>query len=47
MSTTLPPILYEDNHLLVVVKPPNLPVQADRSGDDDLLSILKIGRAHV
>ena len=41
MSTTLPPILYEDNHLLVVVKPPNLPVQADRSGDDDLLSILK------
>ena len=34
-------VLYEDNHLLVVVKPPNLPVQADRSGDDDLLSILK------
>ena len=34
-------ILYEDNHLLAVVKPPNLPVQADRSGDDDLLSILK------
>ena len=35
------PVLYEDNHLLVVVKPPNLPVQADRSGDDDLLSIMK------
>ena len=35
------PVLYEDNHLLAVVKPPNLPVQADRSGDDDLLSILK------
>ena len=34
-------VLYEDNHLLVVVKPPNLPVQADSSGDDDLLSILK------
>ena len=34
-------ILYEDNHLLAVVKPPNLPVQADRSGDDDLLSIMK------
>ncbi len=34
-------VLYEDNHLLAVVKPPNLPVQADRSGDDDLLSILK------
>ena len=41
MNTATPPILYEDNHLLVVVKPPNLPVQADSSGDDDLLSILK------
>lgn len=35
------PVLYLDNHLLVVVKPPNLPAQADSSGDDDLLSILK------
>lgn len=35
------PVLYEDNHLLVVVKPPNLPAQADSSGDDDLLRILK------
>ena len=35
------PVLYEDNHLLVVIKPPNLPAQADRSGDDDLLRILK------
>ena len=34
-------ILYEDNHLLVVAKPPNLPAQADSSGDDDLLSIMK------
>lgn len=34
-------VLYEDNHLLVVVKPPNLPAQADISGDDDLLSIMK------
>ena len=41
MKETNPPILYEDNHLLVVIKPPNVPVQADRSGDDDLLSILK------
>ena len=41
MNTSTPSILYEDNHLLVVVKPPNVPVQADRSGDDDLLSILK------
>ena len=35
------PVLYEDNHLLVVVKPANLPSQADSSGDEDLLSILK------
>ena len=34
-------VLYEDNHLLAVVKPPNLPVQQDSSGDDDLLSIMK------
>ena len=27
------PVLYGDNHLLVVVKPPNLPSQADSSGD--------------
>lgn len=35
------PLLYEDNHLLVVVKPPNLPTQADSSGDMDLLNLLK------
>lgn len=34
-------ILYEDNHLLVVEKPVNIPVQADESKDQDLLSILK------
>ncbi len=34
-------ILYEDNHLLVVEKPVNLPVQEDNSGDKDLLSALK------
>ena len=34
-------ILFEDNHLLVVSKPINVPVQADESGDDDLLSMLK------
>ena len=34
-------ILYEDNHLLVVEKPINVPVQADSSGDIDLLTMLK------
>ena len=34
-------ILYEDNHLLVVEKPINIPVQADDSKDKDLLSMLK------
>ena len=35
-------IIYEDNHLLVVEKPINIPVQKDSSNDEDLLSILKI-----
>lgn len=35
------PILYEDNHLLGIVKPVNIPTQADVSGDPDLLSLLK------
>lgn len=35
------PILYEDNHILVVVKPQNIPTQADSTGDLDLLSLLK------
>lgn len=34
-------ILYEDNHLLVVEKPANMPVQPDASGDLDLLTMLK------
>lgn len=34
-------IIYEDNHLLVVEKPINVPVCADSSCDDDLLSMLK------
>ena len=36
-----PHILFEDNHLLVVEKPPNTPSQADNSGDPDLLGLLK------
>lgn len=35
------PILFEDNHLLVVQKPVNIPVQEDSTGDVDLLSMLK------
>ncbi len=34
-------IIYEDNHLLVVEKPINVPVQEDSSKDKDLLNILK------
>ena len=34
-------VLYEDNHLLLVEKPVNIPVQADRTGDHDFLSMLK------
>lgn len=35
------PILYEDNHLLIVEKPVNIPVQGDNTGDKDLLTLLK------
>jgi|SRR5690625_3356230 len=35
------PIIYEDNHLLVVEKLVNIPVQADQSGDEDMLTLLK------
>ena len=34
-------ILYEDNHILVCVKPPNMPTQRDSSGDLDLLTAMK------
>lgn len=34
-------IFYEDNHLLVVEKPANMPAQPDASGDIDLLTLLK------
>lgn len=36
-----PNIVYEDNHLLVVIKPHNVAVQEDESKDDDLLNLLK------
>ena len=34
-------VLYEDNHLLCVEKPANVPVCEDESKDDDLLSMAK------
>ena len=34
-------IIYEDNHILVAVKPQNMPSQEDESKDPDILSILK------
>lgn len=37
----MPEILYEDNHVIVAVKPPNMLSQADNTGDTDILSWLK------
>lgn len=34
-------ILYEDNHIIVVEKKPNIPVCEDSSKDKDLLTIIK------
>lgn len=34
-------VIYEDNHLLVVKKPVNMPVQRDSTNDEDLLTVLK------
>ena len=37
----MPDILYEDNHVIVAVKPPNMLSQADHTGDTDILTWLK------
>lgn len=34
-------ILHEDNHIIVVVKPQNIPSQGDSSGDKDMLTMVK------
>lgn len=34
-------VLFEDNHIIVVVKPQNIPSQEDSSKDEDMLSIVK------
>ncbi len=34
-------VIYEDNHIIVVEKIPNIPSQADKTEDIDMLSIIK------
>ena len=34
-------IIYEDNHIIVVEKPVNIPSQGDKTGDVDMLAIIK------
>lgn len=34
-------IIFEDNHIIVVEKTPNIPSQADKTGDIDMLSLAK------
>ena len=34
-------VIYEDNHIIVVEKVPNIPSQADKTGDVDMLSLVK------
>ena len=35
------PVIYEDNHLIVVLKQPNLLSQADHTQDDDMINLVK------
>ena len=34
-------VLYEDNHIIVVQKEPNIPSQQDKTGDIDMLTLVK------
>ena len=34
-------VLFEDNHIIVVEKPVNIPSQGDKTGDIDMLTIIK------
>lgn len=34
-------VIYEDNHIIVVEKPVNIPSQGDKTGDLDMLTIIK------
>ncbi len=41
MKGTAVNVLYEDNHIIIVEKPVNIPTQADSSGDTDMLTLVK------
>ena len=34
-------VIYEDNHIIVVEKIPNVPSQSDKTGDMDMLTLVK------
>lgn len=34
-------VIYEDNHILIVVKEANIPSQSDKTGDIDMLTLVK------
>ena len=34
-------VIYEDNHIIVVEKLVNVPSQSDKTGDTDMLSLVK------
>lgn len=34
-------VIYEDNHIIIVEKTPNIPSQADKTGDMDMLTLVK------
>lgn len=34
-------VIFEDNHIIVVEKPVNIPSQGDKTGDVDMISIVK------
>jgi len=37
-------ILYEDNHIIIVNKPPRIPVQGDKTGD---ITLLDVGKQYI
>ena len=34
-------VIFEDNHIIVVEKKPNIPSQSDKTGDMDMLTLVK------